>query len=379
MADMRCPSCSNCLTRIKVWSYFIETCSDCGGIWLEAENFGDFVRGLAASQNVPSDVVELFKRRDVLPPHKIKEQTKLCPKCRKKLLKSNYAYDSNVILDKCPECGGIWADKGEVERAARYLKWADKGEVERAASYLKGDPRPERSLVEIQKLAHPEIDPDDVYPGDYLGQLRIILPWSDDTPRRRFPAVTVSIISVCTAAFLAYVCLDKPGYLEKFKSVPGAGIGTQILGWMFLSNGPLYFVLNMLFLWLFGDNVEDRFSRLGYLTFYICCGLFAGFVYSIFKHDLSIATIGVGGAVSGIMGAYFIFYPVANVSVFVFCRTVEVPAVLFLGLWFLFQLLSPFLFKGAPVLNAAWPAHVSGFVFGMLVALFMKGRVKTAG
>jgi len=348
-----------------VWSYFIETCSDCGGIWFEADNFGDFVRGLAASQNVPGDVVELFKRRDVLPLHKVKEKTKVCPKCRKELLKSNYSYDSNVILDKCPECGGIWADKGEVERAA---------------SYLKGDPRADavaRSLVEIH--SHPEIDADDVYPGDYLGQLRIILPWSDDTPRRRFPAVTVSIISVCTAAFLAYVCLDKPGYLEKFKSVPGAGIGTQILGWMFLSGGPLYFALNMLFLWLFGDNVEDRFSRLGYLTFYICCGLFAGFVYSIFKHDLSIVTIGVGGAVSGIMGAYFIFYPVANVSVFVFRRTVEVPAVLFLGLWFLFQLLSPFLFKGAPVLNAAWPAHVSGFVFGMLVALLMKGRVTTAG
>ena len=87
--------------------------------------------------------------------------------------------------------------------------------------------------------------------------------------------------------------------------------------------------------------------------FYICCGLLAGFVYSIFRDDLSISTMGVSGAVSGIMGAYFIFYPVAKVRVFVFYNTMELPAALFLGIWFLFQLFTPFLFQDESFLNAA--------------------------
>ncbi|MBL7154587.1 MAG: rhomboid family intramembrane serine protease, partial [Phycisphaerae bacterium] len=87
-------------------------------------------------------------------------------------------------------------------------------------------------------------------------------------------------------------------------------------------------------------------------------------------------TVAVSGAVSGIMGAYFIFYPSANLKVFVFYETMEVPAILFLGLWFLLQLVSPFLFKGSGFLNTAWPANVVGFIFGLAVAHSMKGRTQ---
>jgi membrane associated rhomboid family serine protease len=136
----------------------------------------------------------------------------------------------------------------------------------------------------------------------------------------------------------------------------------------------LYFAFNMLFLWLFGDNVEDRFSRLGYLIFFGCSAMLAGILYALFKGDLLVTTVAVGGAVSAIMGAYFIFFPTAKLKVFVFYETMEVPALLFLGLWLLLQLISPFIFKGSGYLNTAWAAHIGGFIFGMVVAHSMKGE-----
>jgi membrane associated rhomboid family serine protease len=333
-------------------------------MWFEKEKFVNFVRQLSESPEISAAKTRLFKRRDVRPLHKVTEKDKSCPRCYKKLSKFNYSYDSNVILDKCPDCGGIWADKGEVEQVAAYLK---------------KDPNvtavAER-LIELTTLANPDIEPDKVRAGYYLSLLRIVVPLSDDVPRQRFPLVTVCIIALCTILFAARLYLQPERFWEKLGLFPEGSDSIDLFSSMFLNVGLLSFVLNMLFLWLFGDNVEDRFSRLGYLCFYLCCGLFASFVFRMFNDDLSITAIGISGAVSGIMGAYFIFYPVANIKLFVFFSTVEVPAAVFLGLWFLFQLLSPFIFRDGSVLNAAWPAHASGFVFGMAVAFFKKSAVQ---
>lgn len=343
-----------------MWNYFIEMCNDCAGIWFEENNFGDFVRGLAASESIPNDIVELFKHRDVLLTHKVEEKAKACPRCRKELRKFNYSYDSNVILDKCPDCGGIWADKGEIERAATYLK---------------GDPRAHaigEGLAELSKRDYPD---NDLFGGnDRIGGVGVVIPYSDDTERKKFPLVTIMIIALCSAVFVGHIYLDSAGFMERF------GLGFEdsdrpsFFSWSYLSSGPLYFAFNMLFLWLFGDNVEDKFSRLGYLIFFFSCAIIAGLVYCIFKGDLLVTTVAISGAVSGIMGAYFIFYPTANLKVFVFYETMEVPALLFLGLWLLLQLISPFLFKGSGYLNTAWLANISGFIFGLVVAHSMKGK-----
>lgn len=351
--------------QVKVWDYSIEMCNDCAGIWFEQRNFADFLRGLAASENVPDDIVELFKRRNVLAPHHVKEKAKLCLRCRKELRKFNYSYDSNVILDKCPDCGGIWADKGEIERAATYLK---------------GDPRADtvaRGLAELSERHYPDAEYGDYMPGgERIGGIGIVIPWTDDTERKRFPLVTVLIIALCSAVFVGHIYLDLAGFLERFGLASEDSGGTPFFSWSYLSSGPLYFVFNMLFLWLFGDNVEDKFTRLGYLIFFTCSAILAGLVYCIFKGDLLVTTVAVSGAVSGIMGAYFIFFPSAKLKVFVFYETMEVPAVLFLGLWFLLQLVSPFLFKDSGFINAAWPAHISGFILGLAVAHSMKGKAE---
>jgi membrane associated rhomboid family serine protease/Zn-finger nucleic acid-binding protein len=349
--------------RVKVWEYYVQMCNDCAGIWFEQDNFVDFVRGLAASENIPNDIVKLFKRRDVLLAHKVEEKAKVCPRCRKELRKFNYSYDSNVILDKCPDCAGIWADKGEIERAATYLK---------------GDPNADtvaRGLSELSKRDYPDTERFDHFgPNARIGGVGIVIPYADDTERKKFPLVTVLIIAVCSAVFLGYICLDSAGFMEKFGLGSEDSDGLSFLSWSYLSSGPLYFAFNMLFLWLFGDNVEDKFSRLGYLIFFACSAGLAGIVYALFKGDLIATTVGLSGGVSAIMGAYFIFYPTAKLKVFVFYETREVPALLFLGLWLLLQIISPFLFKGSGYLNTAWLANISGFIFGLIVAHSMKGK-----
>ncbi len=171
-----------------------------------------------------------------------------------KLHKFNYAYDSNVILDKCSECGGIWADKGEVERVAGYLK-----KDPEASAVAQG-------LMELKKLGDPGIDPDEIKRNYYLSHLRLVVPLSDDVPRERFPLVTVSIICLCAVVLVVDILFGTEGFWEKLNLFGDGSYGIDLFRSMFLSRGLLYFALNMLFLWLFGDNVEDRFTWLGYLV-----------------------------------------------------------------------------------------------------------------
>jgi membrane associated rhomboid family serine protease/Zn-finger nucleic acid-binding protein len=357
---MKCPHCSNLLRRAKYGKTVIDLCPNCKGIWFDSGELLDVARRLAASEDVPAQKTELFKHREVSSLYDIEEKERLCPRCSKELRKFNYACDSNVILDKCPDCDGIWADGGEVRQIAAYLK---------------DDPQATAVGKAIAQLSHTE-EIDSVGPG-FLFLPRVIMPLSDDTPRERVPVVTISIIACCALLFIAQLIFNPYFLAEAFDSVPEDIFAIDLLASMFSQGGFLAFLWNMLFLWLFGDNVEDRFSHLGYLVFFLCCALFATVLYSFFDSNLSLSAIGVSGAVSGIMGAYFIFYPTANIRIFVVYNTMEVPTVVCLGLWFLFQIISPFLFKTATAVNSLCFAHVGGFILGMAVAAVKKGLIST--
>ncbi len=147
---------------------------------------------------------------------------------------------------------------------------------------------------------------------------------------------------------------------------------------MFLHGGWLHVLGNMLYLWIFGDNVEDRLGHFRYLIFYLLTGYVATLSH-VFLYPLSdVPLIGASGAVAGILGAYLILYPRARVLtlvfIFVFIQIVPIPAVIFLGIWFLMQLLSGVAgLSSQAVQGVAFWAHVGGFAAGMLlVALFAR-------
>lgn len=369
---MKCPVCSNLLQQAKTKSAIIDVCPACKGIWFDAgEQFVDLARSLSKSEDIPSEKLRLFEKRNVQTLKTIKEGYKLCPICSKELRKFNYSYDSNIFLDKCRYCGGIWTDGGEVRRIASYLK-TDPRVVE-IGKYFAEHVRKMEDAEDIKNLG--EMLSSRVSPA-VLFWPKIVVPLSDDTPRERFPAVTVSIIALCTLTFICQMLLvsEPEAFVRNFGFISGDFFSLGLITSMFLHGDILHLIFNMFFLWLFGDNIEDRFGHWWFIVFYFACDIFANILHSIFNWGSPIPAIGASGAISGIMGAYFIIYPTAQVKLFVVYRIMHIPASWYLGGWFFFQLMAGFLSKGIGVSDIAWFAHIGGFVFGGIVAYIHKRR-----
>jgi len=145
---------------------------------------------------------------------------------------------------------------------------------------------------------------------------------------------------------------------------------------MFMHGGIGHILGNMLFLWIFGDNVEDRLGHLQYLLFYIIVGILASLAHVatcvLLKSDLLTPSLGASGAISGVMGAYLLFYPNNSVTVLIFRFVTTVPAIVAVGLWFAMQLFSSFMELGAGEGGGvAYGAHIGGFIAGIPLAFFI--------
>jgi membrane associated rhomboid family serine protease len=216
-----------------------------------------------------------------------------------------------------------------------------------------------------------------------------LIPVRDENRSSSTPHITWILIIVNVAAFLA-TWLPGFGFLEDsvyaFGMIPSNIIQGQDLHTlftsMFLHGGLLHVGGNMLYLYIFGDNIEDAFGHAKYLGFYLLCGLAASLTHLLVAITSGIPAIGASGAISGVLGAYFILYPKARVVTLVFyffITFVRIPAVFFLGFWFILQL-----FSGSVTLTygvasgVAYWAHIGGFVAGVLAALVVRAVRKPA-
>ncbi|HVS04289.1 MAG TPA: rhomboid family intramembrane serine protease [Thermoanaerobaculia bacterium] len=219
-----------------------------------------------------------------------------------------------------------------------------------------------------------------------------MLPIRDLNPSRRLPVVTVALIAANGIAFLYELSLglDLQRFLMASAFVPErlfapAGGGDVQLGGallsMFLHGGWAHLLGNMLFLWIFGDNVEDRLGHVRFLLFYLLCGMVATYAHAFANPRSVLPTVGASGAIAGVLGAYLVLYPKARVVTLVilgfFIQRVELPVLLYLPLWFLLQFVS-----GLASLNAAtsaeaggvaWFAHIGGFIAGPVLLLLLGG------
>ena len=212
------------------------------------------------------------------------------------------------------------------------------------------------------------------------------------------PVVTRALVLVNVLVFFFELTLPRQGVEQLFYLfgiVPdrlthpewAAGIGFPagtywtILTHEFLHGGWLHLFANMWTLWIFGDNVEDRMGSLRFVIFYLICGSIAGFTQLLTNPDSTVPSVGASGAIAGVLGAYLLFFPTARLIVllpiFFYPFFFEVPAVLYLFLWFWIQLFSGVAALAGPqeVGGIAWWAHVGGFVSGMLLCrLFVRRR-----
>ena len=187
--------------------------------------------------------------------------------------------------------------------------------------------------------------------------------------------VTIALIVINVLVFLFELSLGRAvdAFTLYWGLVPAAFSWVTVLTSMFLHGGILHVAGNMLYLWIFGDNVEDRMGHGRFLVFYLLCGVAAALAQTITAPDSVVPMVGASGAIAGVMGAYFVLYPksriVTLIPLFFFFHVIEVPAILFLGIWFLMQFISGLgsilTVTGQSGGGVAFWAHVAGFVAGI--------------
>ena len=222
----------------------------------------------------------------------------------------------------------------------------------------------------------------------------MFIPLKDLNPSRTYPFVNVTLILANITVFIYELGLEATlshrayeALLLSYSTVPArfpaflsghAGFEVSfapLVTSMFLHYDFLHIAGNMLFLWIFGDNVEDFFGHIAYLFFYLVCGVGAGLLHVLFNLHSSIPAVGASGAISGVMGAYILLHPRARILTLVFIFPLPVPAVIFLGLWYVMQFVSGInALGGGASGGVAWWAHIGGFLLGMLLTTLARRR-----
>jgi membrane associated rhomboid family serine protease len=226
-----------------------------------------------------------------------------------------------------------------------------------------------------------------------------MIPIRDDNPIRQTPYVTIALIAINTAVYFYQLFLGHAGNeafiyrygvipyeITHFREITGfAKFDTPfpniftLFSAMFIHGGFFHLFSNMLYLWIFGDNVEYILGRVRFILFYLATGIAASLLHVLMQPSSTIPMIGASGAISGVLGAYFLRFPKARVQVlvffFFFVQMISIPAVFVLGFWFLIQLMNAFSSIGMPGSGGvAWFAHVGGFLAGMYLVKKMQKR-----
>ena len=222
-----------------------------------------------------------------------------------------------------------------------------------------------------------------------------MIPLRDENPSRSVPVITVFLILVNISVFvyLHYFFHGPPdaayrrlGFVpHEFFRFAGADPNRwmppflTLFSAMFLHGGWLHLLGNMLYLWIFGDNVEDTLGHGRYLFFYLLCGVIAGLTHGVIHMDSEVPAVGASGAIAGVLGAYMVLFPRARVRtlliIVIIVRIVRIPAILLLGFWIVIQIYSGMWVAGSRVgTGIAWFAHIGGFAAGAVLTVMMKKR-----
>ncbi len=219
-----------------------------------------------------------------------------------------------------------------------------------------------------------------------------MIPYKDDNPTTHFPIITVLLIAVNTLIFLyQFTGADNRAIVYSYGVIPynlfhgdaktGIPITVNIITSMFLHGGFLHLAGNMLYLWIFGNNIEDRLGIFRFIIFYLLCGVIATYTHAVSDPSSMIPMIGASGAISGILGAYLVLFPRARIHTLIFfgffIQVIKVPAIIVIGFWIVIQLINGILSKGlyGGGGGVAWFAHIGGFLAGaIIIKLFYKKR-----
>ncbi len=213
----------------------------------------------------------------------------------------------------------------------------------------------------------------------------MIFPLKDSIPRLHRPYAVWAIILVTVAVFLWQKSLPQREFYQAVRLLgitpvylPFEGQAAfmpyllNLFTYTFAHGGWWHLIANMWVFWIFADNIEDVMGPVRFTVFYLLCGAIAGLTHALTHADSYVPVVGASGAISGVLGAYFLLYPHARVTTFIFFLIIDLPAAVYLGGWFLLQLFSGLKEAGAE--GVAWWAHLGGFAAGMILVGFFRGK-----
>lgn len=335
--DVYCPACNKPTEPTERGGVAIDVCPFCQGIWCDGGELRTVVYALAADPATEQDAL-YAEARKVITEQQIVQRGLFCPHDGQMMETFNYAYNSNVLLDRCPLCKGVWIDGDKMPALGQYIKGnpLQKELGHAIAQHVRERTNVQDTLEESSILGAR-------VPLSYVrvpGALWI-LPVADDEPTNRFPFLTFGLI-VANILVFYLIGLEVVGFyslaLMPRMIVNGGGL-LGLLTHMFTHAGLMHLLFNMLFLWVLGNNIEERLGRVWFVPFYLVCGAVAGIAQTAtqaaLELDLTIPMIGASGAVAGLMGAYLVFYPRARLRIVFLYRLWNIPAVLYLSVWFI--------------------------------------------
>lgn len=203
----------------------------------------------------------------------------------------------------------------------------------------------------------------------------------DNSSRKNIPIVTYILIAMNVLIFLLEIAGGEEFIMKwsfvpsRFVANPMANIPT-IFTSMFMHGGWAHLIGNMLYLWIFGDNVEDRFGKLKFTLFYLVCGIAATFAQFAFNANSNLPNLGASGAIAGVLGAYIVLFPQGKVKVMLGSSITQMSALIVIGFWFVLQFLSSFstMSSTEDAGGVAYMAHIGGFIFGLIIAFIFKSK-----
>ena len=224
-----------------------------------------------------------------------------------------------------------------------------------------------------------------------------MIPLKDETPTKKIPFINIALVIANISIFI-YQNFFAPGGVAPFYFRLGiipyefshfmdidppalVPVPLTVLTATFVHGGWIHLFGNMLFLWIFGDNIEDRLGHFKYLIFYLLCGSVASLFHIFANIHSKVPCIGASGAIAGVLGAYMLLFPKARIKTlmiwFIFIQVMRVPAIILIGYWILIQILSGFAETGSlGESGVAWFAHIGGFVCGCILIMFRKKKKK---
>jgi membrane associated rhomboid family serine protease len=349
-----CPKCRLGMRPLRLGEVEVDLCPACMGMWFDARELSR-AAGLKFDDSVTGAALSAGRRTQ----HR-------CPCCAVYLYEREVEKGSGIFIDQCPHCAGVFTDKGEFGSIQAFFRKAG-APVRRVEIDSNG--RREGAPVTLDSESSWLV----------LFQYLTGLPLEVDLPQTLFPPVVTALIVANVAALIASYAFGLKETVLALGLVPadvtaGRHIYTFLTS-MFLHGGIFHLIGNMYFLYVTGDNVEERLGWWQFLCFYLVAGVAADLAHVVGWPGSGIPAVGASGAISGVIGAYVVFFPSVRFQMrwfYFFWKhiTFRWPVWVYFGLWVLVQAL----FAALGVPGVAWWAHIGGFVFGVAVALYLRSR-----